>query len=108
MSVFGRIAAWPVRFYRRFLSPLKPPMCRFQPTCSQYAIEALTLHGLAKGVCLTTWRLLRCQPFARDGRDPVPPKGAWRNAQRQLAHHAHEHDVSNNGPSPADSDAPDA
>jgi uncharacterized protein len=99
VSVLGRIAAWPVRVYRRFLSPLKPPMCRFQPTCSQYAIEALTLHGLFKGTLLATWRLMRCQPFARDGRDPVPPKGAWRNVQREREHHEHAHCGSISGPS---------
>ena len=63
----------PLRFYRRFLSPLKPPMCRFHPTCSQYAIEALERHGLVRGTGLALWRLLRCQPFCRGGHDPVPP-----------------------------------
>jgi putative membrane protein insertion efficiency factor len=68
----ARLAALPLRCYRRFLSPLKPPTCRFQPTCSQYAIEALERHGLARGAALSAWRLLRCQPFARAGADPVP------------------------------------
>jgi hypothetical protein len=69
----ARLVALPVRFYRRFLSPLKPPTCRFQPTCSQYAIEALERHGTARGTLLALWRILRCQPFARAGHDPVPP-----------------------------------
>jgi len=62
----------PLRLYRRFLSPLKPPTCRFQPTCSQYAIEALERHGVLRGGALAVWRLLRCQPFCRGGHDPVP------------------------------------
>jgi len=73
MKLLAHIAALPVRFYRRFLSPLKPAMCRFHPTCSAYAIEALEVHGLLRGSALATWRLLRCQPFARGGWDPVPP-----------------------------------
>ncbi len=73
MRILARIAALPLRFYRRYLSPLKPPMCRFQPTCSTYAIQALEVHGLLRGSALAVWRLLRCQPFARGGFDPVPP-----------------------------------
>jgi hypothetical protein len=73
MNPLARLAALPLRFYRRFLSPLKPPMCRFSPTCSEYAIRALEVHGLVRGGALATWRLLRCQPFAKGGWDPVPP-----------------------------------
>lgn len=73
MSALRSIATAPLRFYRRFLSPLKPPMCRFAPTCSQYAIEAVETHGVLRGGMLATWRILRCQPFARGGYDPVPP-----------------------------------
>jgi putative membrane protein insertion efficiency factor len=74
VSVLGRAMALPVRFYRRFLSPLKPPMCRFAPTCSQYAVEALETHGAFKGSWLALWRIARCHPFAKGGRDPVPPR----------------------------------
>ena len=73
MSLLARLAAWPIRLYRRWLSPLKPPMCRFSPTCSQYAIEALERHGLLRGSGLAIWRVMRCQPFAQGGYDPVPP-----------------------------------
>ncbi len=76
MTRLRRVATAPLRFYRRFLSPLKPPMCRFSPTCSQYAIEALEEHGILKGAGLATWRILRCQPFARGGYDPVPERPA--------------------------------
>jgi len=74
LGAFAKLAAWPIRIYRRWISPLKPPMCRFDPTCSQYAIEALETHGLFRGTGLAAWRLLRCQPFAKGGYDPVPPR----------------------------------
>jgi uncharacterized protein len=67
------LATLPLRFYRRFLSPLKPPMCRFSPTCSQYAIEAIERHGILRGSGLAVWRILRCHPFCKGGHDPVPP-----------------------------------
>jgi putative membrane protein insertion efficiency factor len=64
-----------VRGYRRVLSPmLGGSKCRFTPTCSQYSIEALEVHGSIKGFALTIWRLLRCQPLCRGGFDPVPHK----------------------------------
>jgi uncharacterized protein len=74
MNVLARIAVLPVLFYRRFLSPLKAPTCRFQPTCSAYTVQAIETHGLLRGVALALWRILRCQPFARSGFDPVPPR----------------------------------
>ena len=68
----------PVLFYRRFLSPLFPPVCRFQPTCSEYALDALRIHGPLKGLALTAKRLSRCHPIAwlggSQGFDPVPPE----------------------------------
>ena len=73
-----------IRFYRRSISPLFPPSCRFVPTCSEYAMQALATHGLVKGLLLTAWRLLRCQPFAKFGYDPVPPKGRWVSPERKL------------------------
>lgn len=61
-----------VRFYRAFLSPLHRPCCRFIPTCSAYALEALEKYGAVKGGALTLWRILRCNPFCKGGYDPVP------------------------------------
>jgi uncharacterized protein len=65
-------------FYRRWLSPaihaLGPGGCRYVPTCSEYAATAIAIHGPARGVALSLWRLLRCHPFARGGLDQVPPK----------------------------------
>ena len=72
-TLLRRAFVWPIRLYRRFLSPLKPPMCRFHPTCSEYALQAILAHGILKGCALGTWRLMRCHPFAKGGHDPVPP-----------------------------------
>ena len=64
-----------VRLYQRFISPLKRvPTCRFTPTCSQYAIEAIEEWGPFIGVMLAVWRVLRCNPFCRGGFDPVPKR----------------------------------
>ena len=62
----------PIRFYRRFISPFTPPSCRFVPTCSQYAIEAISKHGPFKGTWLAIKRVLRCRPGGGSGYDPVP------------------------------------
>ena len=62
-----------IRGYQRWVSPLLGPRCRFYPSCSAYAVEALRLHGAVRGSALTAWRLLRCQPFHPGGFDPVPP-----------------------------------
>lgn len=61
-----------IRFYRRGISPLRPPCCIFVPTCSQYAMEAIEKYGAWKGGWLTVKRLLRCNPFHKGGYDPVP------------------------------------
>ncbi len=58
--------------YKRFLSPLIPPACRFEPTCSEYASDAVELHGV-RGMAMALVRLLRCNPWTRGGFDPVPP-----------------------------------
>ena len=66
------IALVPLRFYKRFFSPLLPPMCRFDPTCSIYMMQAIEKHGTLRGVWLGLRRLARCHPFNPGGWDPVP------------------------------------
>ncbi|MDR2647701.1 MAG: membrane protein insertion efficiency factor YidD [Oscillospiraceae bacterium] len=63
-----------IRFYQRRVSPLFPPMCRYYPTCSQYAAEAIEVHGVLRGGLLAVYRLMRCNIFSPGGVDPVPPK----------------------------------
>ena len=63
-----------IRFYKTSISPNTPPKCKYYPTCSQYAIEAIERFGAFKGVCLALWRILRCNPFSKGGYDPVPEK----------------------------------
>ena len=71
-NLLSELLILPIRAYRRLISPLLPPSCRFTPTCSQYAIEALRKHGPIKGLLLATWRILRCNPWGGSGYDPVP------------------------------------
>lgn len=68
-----KVLLWLIRFYRRGISPLTPPSCRFTPTCSAYAYEAINKHGVIKGGFLAVKRILRCHPFYKgDPYDPVP------------------------------------
>jgi putative membrane protein insertion efficiency factor len=70
----------PIRLYRRLISRFTPPTCRFRPTCSAYALEALRIHGALRGSWLTVRRLLRCHPFCEPGEDEVPPRRPRRPA----------------------------
>jgi uncharacterized protein len=72
ISFATRALIAPIAGYRRFISPLLGPRCRFYPSCSQYALEALRVHGAARGLWLTVCRLARCHPFNPGGYDPVP------------------------------------
>jgi len=74
-----KLATLCLRFYKGAISPHLPVACRFVPTCSEYAAEAVAKHGLLYGSALGLWRLLRCNPFARGGYDPVPGKTAARS-----------------------------
>ena len=72
MTPIARLLTAPIVAYRRYLSPALPARCRFYPSCSAYAQEALTRHGALRGSGLAIWRVLRCHPFHPGGFDPVP------------------------------------
>ena len=74
VRMIGRFFILLIRFYQKNISPLKISCCRFTPTCSAYAIEAIRVHGAFKGLILSIWRILRCNPFGKGGYDPVPEK----------------------------------
>lgn len=82
MSPAARVLVAATRAYKRFLSPLLPPACRFEPTCSAYAAEAVTLHGARRGTWLTLRRLVRCRPGCPGGYDPVPIPDGLPDADR--------------------------
>jgi putative membrane protein insertion efficiency factor len=70
----------PIRLYQRFISPLFPRRCKYEPTCSAYAVEALRSFGALRGSVLAVWRLLRCNPFSDGGHDPVSSQQVFRRA----------------------------
>ena len=80
MSVLARLLTAVVVAYRRYVSPALPARCRFYPSCSAYAQEALVKHGALRGTGLAVWRLLRCHPFHPGGYDPVPDPNRRRAA----------------------------
>jgi putative membrane protein insertion efficiency factor len=93
-----RALLFTIRLYQRFVSPLLLPACRYVPSCSQYASEAVEFHGPWKGALLAAWRLLRCHPLARGGFDPVPADHVGQTQRRlsgmpQSCEAPHEHRV---------------
>jgi uncharacterized protein len=73
----------PIQLYRRFISPALPRRCRYEPTCSAYAVEAVREFGVLRGMILAAWRLLRCNPFTRGGYDPVEAQTLFKNRRRE-------------------------
>ena len=80
-----RALIFPIRLYKKYISPGLGRNCRFMPTCSEYAMQAIEIHGCVKGMILAVWRILRCQPLCRWGYDPVPEKGKWVHPDRNLS-----------------------
>ena len=76
-GVLARIAIAPIRLYQVVVSPLLGPRCRYYPTCSAYAIDAIRAFGILRGSVLAGWRLLRCNPWSRGGLDPVASQGLF-------------------------------
>ena len=78
-----------IRFYQQRLSPGRPPACRFQPTCSHYAYEAIESYGAVRGLALAAWRILRCNPLNDGGLDPVPERAKRSPREGSDAGHSH-------------------
>jgi uncharacterized protein len=78
-GTFRRVAVLPIRAYQRVLSPLMAPRCRYYPSCSDYAVEAVQRFGILRGAVLAAWRLLRCNPWSRGGFDPVEDQRLFRS-----------------------------
>jgi hypothetical protein len=78
VPMLGSLLAAPIRWYQRLVSPVLPRRCKYEPTCSAYAIDALRMHGPFKGAVLVVWRLLRCNPFSHGGYDPVSAQRLFR------------------------------
>ena len=73
------LAIVPIRFYQRVISPAVPRRCKYHPTCSAYAVQAIQRFGILRGSVLAAWRLLRCNPFSHGGYDPVSAQRVFRN-----------------------------
>lgn len=91
MSIASSFLRAAVRGYQLIVSPLLPPSCKFEPTCSHYALTALSRHGAIKGGALSVWRILRCNPWNDGGFDPVPPAAAGHDRAACAHHHHHHH-----------------
>ena len=81
MNAMTRIVQAPIVVYQRVISPALPRRCRFEPTCSSYAVQALQQFGILRGLVLATWRVLRCNPFNHGGFDPVEAQQLFRTRQ---------------------------
>ena len=80
-ALWGRMAlVAPIVVYRRFVSPTIPRRCKYEPTCSRYALEALRDYGILRGLVLAGWRLLRCNPLSHGGYDPVAAQRVFRSS----------------------------
>lgn len=85
-----RVALAPVRAYQRWISPGRPRRCKYEPSCSAYAVEAVERFGVIRGLLMASWRLLRCNPFSHGGFDPVPDRFRIRANHVHPADHHHE------------------
>jgi putative membrane protein insertion efficiency factor len=77
----------PIRLYQRVISPAMPRRCRYEPTCSNYAVQAIGEFGILRGLVLAAWRLLRCNPFSHGGLDPVSAQRLFRPSRPERPHH---------------------
>jgi uncharacterized protein len=85
VSLLRRLAILPIRVYQRVISPALPRRCRYHPTCSAYAVQAIGAYGILRGSVLAAWRLLRCNPFSLGGYDPVSAQTLFRRPPSRLS-----------------------
>jgi len=88
VSVASRIVLAPVRGYQRFISPAIPRRCKYHPSCSAYAVQAVESFGILRGVVLAVWRVLRCNPFSHGGYDPVSAQTLFSTPRRHDSSHS--------------------
>ena len=81
-----RLALAPIRLYQRLISPALPRRCKYHPTCSAYAVQAIRSYGILRGAVLAAWRLLRCNPFSHGGYDPVSAQTLFRPRHSDPSH----------------------
>jgi putative membrane protein insertion efficiency factor len=81
----------PIVVYRYVISPGLPRRCKYEPTCSRYAVQAIWEYGILRGLVLAVWRLLRCNPWSRGGFDPVAAQGVFKTSPRRASNPANEH-----------------
>jgi putative membrane protein insertion efficiency factor len=81
MRAARTVVVAPIRAYQRVISPLLPPRCKYEPSCSHYAAQAVQQYGILRGLILAGWRLLRCNPWSHGGYDPVHEQRLFRSAQ---------------------------
>jgi len=97
LRAFRALFLAPIRFYQRFVSPALPRRCKYEPTCSAYAVDAVREVGIVRGSILAGWRLLRCNPFSHGGWDPVSDRTLFRTPDAHVTephkHEAHEHEA---------------
>ena len=86
MTLARRVVIAPIRAYQRVLSPALPQRCRYEPSCSRYAAQAIEEFGILRGLVLAGWRLLRCNPFSHGGFDPVEAQRLFRPTSAPASH----------------------
>jgi putative membrane protein insertion efficiency factor len=86
MRALRAVATAPIRFYQRAISPGLPARCKYHPSCSQYAVDAIRHYGILRGVVLAAWRLLRCNPWSHGGVDFVQDQKLFRSPPRPEPH----------------------
>jgi uncharacterized protein len=90
-AAFVAVFLAPIRFYQRFISPGLPRRCKYEPTCSAYAVDAVRELGVVRGTILASWRLLRCNPWSHGGWDPVEDRKLFRTPEGDVTDtHKHE------------------